>query len=266
MLNFVPEIDRKIDFYLTGELEPDNQDCLDVEQESLHDVAVNQVVDRQTQTTLPLEVESIAPVPIVVEDRVRPQRKTTVTIKTKDCVDSVKKPTNKDDISNLEHLKPLPRPLSDYFKESRPNQFYEFEARWNYLKRMVEKRIERKNATPRLDQILMLRHAKRRCNTNHIEPRNSQEHHVAPNYFVKCKLSEYEMKQRTARIYHSLPEVKDQEKEKIKNYQKIQFYNNRKVYGKKLLENRRHGKINYPIRSKLEGDFLDSTEPFQSYP
>lgn len=62
------------------------------------------------------------------------------------------------------------------------------------------------------------------------------------------------MKRLTAKIYKRLPEVKRRRREEVTNYTKVQNYKNRLEYGRKLLENRRQGIINYPLRS-MSDDF-----------
>lgn len=162
---------------------------------------------------------------------------------------------------DLEHLKPLPLPLSEYLKFNRPDIVMRADRRAMYLKRKAEKRkfIASTRTINTLDQI-----RSSRSSSNHSQhythPRipRSQSH----IYSVKCKLSEQEMKKLTARTYQRLPEVKSKRKEEISKHMRVQNYKNKLEYGRKLLENRRQGIINYPLRASYDDNSISSQDIF----
>lgn len=164
---------------------------------------------------------------------------------------------SKQDLEDLEHLRPLPMPLSEYLKLNRPGMVCRADQRVNYLKRRAEKR--RQIASARVinsfERARMLSRSSSTATNHRSSLRSSQSMRsfsrdsLAPEYQVKCKLSEQEMKRRTAKRYNQLPEVKKQRTAEVTKHMVIQNYKNKLEYGRKLLENRRHGIINYPLRS-----------------
>lgn len=159
---------------------------------------------------------------------------------------------------DLEHLKPLPMPLSEYLKLNRPDMVMRADRRAMYLKRKAERR--KFNASTRTINALEQMRLSRGSNYSQPHPRlpRSQSH----TYSVKCKLSEQEMRRLTAKTYKRLPEVKSKRKEEVSNHMKVQNYKNKLEYGRKLLENRRHGIINYPLRASYDDNSLSSQDIF----
>lgn len=160
------------------------------------------------------------------------------------------KETRKDSPSELEHLKPLAMPLAEYFKINRPELVARSSQRAQHLKQKAEKRRVYENAKL-ADSLAQLRLSKKNKNkpqkiTNDINPDKDYTfivHDQAPRY----NFTEREMRQQTYKRYRSLPEVKKKVSEEIRDHMKKQNYKNKLTYAKKLMENRRHGIINYPL-------------------
>lgn len=152
-----------------------------------------------------------------------------------------------EDIESLEHLKPLPMPPSDYLKLNRPDILFKAECRVNYLKRRAETRRKfgAKNIIDSWEQIKL---------SSREQPKKIQRrfNFVPQNYQVRHNFTEKEMRRLTNKIYNSLPEVQKKRKEEHRNLMRVQNYKNRLDYGRKLLENRRQGIINYPIRASSD--------------
>lgn len=161
-------------------------------------------------------------------------------------VDPIKEPS----IDQLEHLRPLPLPLCEYFKLNRPNLVVRANKRALYLKQSAEKRrlMASSRILSALERIRLSPRRKRPLRNRPAPPRSASDF-FTPDYDVKLKFSEQEMKKLTAKIYKRLPEVRRKRKEEATNHMKVQNYKNRMEYGRKLLVNRRQGIINYPLRT-----------------
>lgn len=164
-------------------------------------------------------------------------------------------------LEDLEHIDSTKVPLSYYLNLRRPDIVMRADRRAMYLKRKAEKR--KFTAPTRTIDTLQLIHSSRsssNCyqNRSHTRIPRSQSH----IYSVKCKLSEQEMKKLTARTYQRLPEVKSKRNEEMSKYMKVQNYKNKLEYGRKLLENRRQGIINYPLRASYDDSSISSQDIF----
>lgn len=149
----------------------------------------------------------------------------------------------------------LPMPISEYLKINRPGLVRRADSRTMYIRR---RRTERKKASNSARIITGFQRIKLSSENMSDKPRKIQRNYAMPNYQVECKLSEHEMKRLTAKVYRRLPEVVRRKHDEVNNYLKIQNYKNKKEYGRKLLENRRHGIINYPLRNGYDNRSLDS--------
>lgn len=156
--------------------------------------------------------------------------------------------TNKEDLSltdsgieELEHLKSLPLPLSTYLKMNRPDVVMNADRRVMYLQEKAERRklMAPRRMVSSLDRIKLSPRS-----NDHLQSRD----YVAPEYNVKDQFSEKEMKRLTAKTYRRLPEVRKKCREEITNHMKVQNYKNRLEYGRRLLENRKLGIINYSLK------------------
>lgn len=145
------------------------------------------------------------------------------------------------DVEELEHLKPLPLRLSEYLKLNRPEVVLRANKRVMYLK--IKSQQRRDLAAAKV--VNCLRKIRLSPEKNNIK--QITRNYSAPEYEVKNNFSEHEMKRLTARVYEKLPEVKRRRTEEVRNHMKVQNYKNRLEYGRKLLENRRLGIINYPL-------------------
>lgn len=172
------------------------------------------------------------------------------------------------DLDNLEHLKPLPMPVSEYFKLNRPNLVQRADRRAMYVRQITERR--KQNASSRLmtafEQIRLSSKSHSNSNNGYRDNRSKQmsRNRLAPNYQIKYRLSEHEMKRLTAKTYKRLPEVKNKLREEVTKHSKVQNYKNRLEYGRKLLENRRQGIINYPLRSNGYDDRSITSSQYDS--
>lgn len=146
----------------------------------------------------------------------------------------------------LEHLKSLPLPLSYYLRRNRPELVMRAENRLCYIKNKSERRKELAS-TRIINSLEQIRLSSRSSSSSNQLV--TKRDYLAPKYQVECMLSEHEMKRLTAKTYKRLPEVKKRQREEISNHMKVQNYKNKMEYGRRLLENRRHGIINYPLRS-----------------
>lgn len=169
-------------------------------------------------------------------------------VPSKDVVHCKDVETNKEDLSltdsgieELEHLKSLPLPLSTYLKMNRPDIVMNADRRVMYLQGKAERRklLAPRRMVSSLDRIKL----SPRSNDN-LQSRD----YVAPEYNVKDQFSEKEMKRLTAKTYRRLPEVRKKCREEITNHMKVQNYKNRLEYGRRLLENRKLGIINYSLK------------------
>lgn len=162
----------------------------------------------------------------------------------------------KPDLDELSHLRPLPMPISEYLKINRPEIVRRADQRTMYLKREAEKRkAERKKALTSTKITSFDRFCKNHNRTSSKLTAISRED-MALEYQVEHKLSVREMKRLTARVYNRLPEVKKKRNEEITKFIKAQNYKNRQEYGRKLLENRRQGRINYPLRDSRDNSSI----------
>lgn len=163
------------------------------------------------------------------------------------------------DFNRLEHLKPPPMPLSEYLRMHRPDVVKRAEKRVKYLKKREERRrfLASSKIVSSLEQIRIS------SLQNNNQPKNSHRRITAPEYQVKCKFTDREMKKLTAKIYERLPEVKKRKKEEDSKHMKALNYKNKLEYGRKLLENRRRGKIDYPLKvSNDDQSFVSSQDSF----
>jgi len=163
------------------------------------------------------------------------------------------------DLEGLEHLKPPPLTPSEYLRLNRPEMVTNADRRVKRLKSSADKRksISASKTINALEQIRLAS----RSSSNYRSQKSSlrsvpSRDSMAPTYMAKDKLSEKEMKRLTAKIYNRLPEVKKQRTEQLKKHVQVQNYKNKLEYGRKLLENRRHGVINYPLRTHYDDTSL----------
>lgn len=165
-------------------------------------------------------------------------------------IEQPKKKYTKEDLEDLEHLKPLPLTPSAYLRLNRPDMVKNADRRVMYLKKSAERRkfVASTRTNNALDQIRL----SSRNSHNNLSIKSTLSHDRSPNYQVKVKLSEREMKRLTAKNYNRLPEVKKQLNEEVTKLMKLQYNKNKREYGRKLLENRRNGVINYPLRPSYE--------------
>lgn len=161
------------------------------------------------------------------------------------------RPSKHVDLHTLEHLKPLPMPLSEYFKRNRPEIYINAEQRVMYLKRKSELR-KFMSASRVLNSFqnfkLSTKNAQRSKHSRSRTEPDFKDYMVrSPDHCVKYKITEREMRRLTARTYNRLPEVKLQRKEEVSNHMRVQNYKNKQEFSRKLLLNRRRGIINYPL-------------------
>lgn len=159
-----------------------------------------------------------------------------------------------DELIELRRLA-LPMPISEYLKINRPGVVRRAESRTMYIRR---RKTERKKASSSARIITGFQRIRLSSDNMSEKPKKILRNYAMPNYQVECKLSEHEMKRLTAKVYRRLPEVVRRKHDEVNNYLKIQNYKNKKEYGRKLLENRRHGIINYPLRIGYDNRSLDS--------
>lgn len=179
---------------------------------------------------------------------------------------------NKDfEINRFEHLRPNPMPLNEYLRQNRPEFISRANGRVLYMRKRAEMRkyIASSKIITALEQIrLSAKNSRSSLYGNHVEPsRQPVRDYITPDYNVKCKLSEYEMKRLTARVYKRLPEVKKRRQEEVKNYMKVQNIKNKSEYVRKMFENRKQGIINYPIINYPnydDGSITSSQDKFSS--
>ena len=211
---------------------------------------------------------------------------------------------SKSDLEGLEHLKPLPLTPSDYLKLKRPDLVYKADRRVMHLKKCTERRKilaseKRRNALEQIDQapkttLIRAKNvhhqdrpgSKAETNNNRPSGRSSIRSSMSrdslnPSSLGVFRLTEREMKRRTASVYNKLPEVKQQRTEETKKFNRAQLYKDKLEYGRTLNENRRHGIINYPLMSNYDqrslvgsqddslissGDRSSDGLKFESYP
>lgn len=165
------------------------------------------------------------------------------------------------ELDGLEHLKPLPMPLIEYFKLNRPHLMERANCRRSHLK-MKSDRRKQNASTIFANQIAILRQNNRKNRTKTSTqikiPPSKDYTFITNNNNVKYNFTEREIRQQTNRRYQSLPEVKKKADEEIKNHMKVQYYRNKLNYGRKLLQNRRQGIINYPIIATSDDVSLSS--------
>lgn len=171
------------------------------------------------------------------------------------------------DLQELEHLRPLPLPLSEYLKQNRPEFYNDATRRSMTIEMLGEKRRKRAEARAKMTNLLDGRvinafgqiRLSSRGDSTYPRRRQMPRNLVAPDYNVKVRMSEREMKRLTAKTYDKLPEVKLQRQEEVKKLLKVQNYKNRLQYGRKLLKNRRNGLINYPLKV-YDDDTINNTQ------
>lgn len=149
----------------------------------------------------------------------------------------------------------LPMPISEYLKINRPTVVRRADCRRMYIRRRKHERRKASASSRIISGFQKIRISPQKSQEG---PRRSLKSYTMPEYQVECKLSEHEMRRLTNKIYRRLPEVVRRKHDEINNYLRIQNYKNKKEYGRKLLENRRHGIINYPLRHNYDSRSLDS--------
>lgn len=172
------------------------------------------------------------------------------------------------DIDDLEHLKPLPMPLMDYFRMNRP----ELMARAHYRAQHMKQKSERRkiNASSLFaNQLAAMKSTERKKRNKPLnkptKTRVKDQTYIHYPNTIKYNFTEKEIRQQTNKRYQSLPEVRKKVDEEINNYKKLQNYRNKIQYGRKLLQNRRQGKINYPLIATSDDVSLSSyQEDFSS--
>lgn len=159
---------------------------------------------------------------------------------------------------DLEHLRPLPMPLCEYLKLNRPDVVRRADLRAMRLKKQAERRkfISSTKTINALEHIRL----SSRTGSNYNQARPRLPRSQSQTYSVNYKLSEKEMKRLTAKTYKRLPEVKRKRKEEVSNHMRVQNYKNKLEYGRKLLENRKLGIINYPLRSSYDDSSVSSQD------
>lgn len=174
------------------------------------------------------------------------------------------------DTDELEHLKAPPMPLSQYLSINRPRTMINIHHRALSMHDKVQRR--KLLATRVIDSFERLRLSSRNSSNIGYKSKQFQSRPPlpssrgtfntcnAPQFHVKCKISEDEMRRRTAKTYQKLPEVKEKQKKELTKIMKIENFKKQKEYAKKLLENRRHGRINYPLRTSYEDTSILSSQ------
>lgn len=163
------------------------------------------------------------------------------------------------DLKRLEQLA-LPVPLSEYYKLNRPELFFRAISRINYLKRRAEKR-RRYESVKIVNSLERMRLSSKRTTNKHpsLWKRVQREQNFeAHEYYVKRNFTEKQMREMTNKIYRSLPEVTEKKIKEDRNHMKVVNYKNRLQYGRRLHENQKHGKINYPIIAASDDISTDS--------
>lgn len=175
---------------------------------------------------------------------------------------------SKPNLDELEHLKPLPMPLSHYLRMNRPELVRAAERRVMYIRKKAERRKQFASSRT-INALDMIRSSSRTISNKgtsslrsslRSSTRTVSRESVAPDYQVRYKLSEHEMRRLTARVYNRLPEVTRQRKEEVTKHMKVQNYKNKMEYGRKLLLNRRQGVINYPLRTNNDDSSIISSQ------
>lgn len=173
-------------------------------------------------------------------------------------------------IRDYEHLRPLPMPLSYYLKLNRPNMVRDADRRVLYLKKKAERRraLAAEEALSLLDQLrISSRTSSNKRSTSSLRSsmvRTVSRNSMPQGYQVKYNFSEHEMKRLTAKIYNRLPEVKKQRNQEVSKHRKLQNYKNKLDYGRKLVENRRRGIINYPLKTHFDESSVMSSQEDES--
>lgn len=169
-------------------------------------------------------------------------------------------------INDLKHLKAPKMPLSEYLKRNRPDIWMNVEARSAYIRKISEERKSQRahRIMSSLERVCISTQSRKRNNylkqtTNQRPPMRTMED-IAPDYCVRHKVSEREMKQLTLRNYRRLPEVKKQKLEQINKHLKEQYYRNRQLYGRMLRNNFKNGIINYPLRVAYDDRSITSSQ------
>lgn len=179
-------------------------------------------------------------------------------------------------MKDLEHLKGLRMPLSEYLRKNRPDILLNVQARSSYIKKISEERKSQRayRIINSLERIRISSKTKKRsASSNNLNNRYQQARQTAqrqpvrtmrnldaPDYCVKHKLGEREMKQLTLKNYRRLPEVKKQKLEEVNKHLKEQYYRNRQSYGRMLLNNFKNGIINYPLRTSYDDRSITSSQ------
>lgn len=162
--------------------------------------------------------------------------------------------TSEDDLLELKR-QALPMPISEYLKINRPTMVHQADRRRMYIRKLKH---ERRKASASSRIISGFQKIKISSQKTSERPRKPTRNYATPDYQVECKLSEYEMRKLTNKIYRRLPEVVRRKRDEMNNFLKIQNFKNKREYGRKLLENRRQGIINYPLRHSHDSRSLDS--------
>lgn len=256
----IPEIDRKLAL-LNGESYLKNPTNL------LESTPLKQATLRPTSTepnlieadTLethvfeqnPIEVQPIKSARCVQTKEIKTTKPKVNWIDTPKVFDKRIKPN----LEELEHLRPLPMPLNHYLRINRPDMIMASERRVMDWKEKAKKR--RHTTSSRTFNRFEMTRSSSGASSNRYGsslrsslrslPRSVSGDSFAPNYQVRNKLSQGEMKRLTARVYNRLPEVKRQRNDEVTKHMKVQNYKNKLEYGRMLLMNRRQGVINYPL-------------------
>lgn len=172
---------------------------------------------------------------------------------------------NKVSIKDLEHLRAPRMPLCEYLRRNRPDILMNVEARSSYIKKISEERKSLR-AYRIISSLERIRISSRTRKKTHPQkqtaqkPQREMKNFDAPDYSVRHKLCEREMKQLTLRNYRRLPEVKKQKLEEVNKHLKEQYYKNRQLYGRMLLNNFKNGIINYPLRASYDDRSITSSQ------
>lgn len=170
-------------------------------------------------------------------------------------------------IKDLEHLRAPRLPLSEYLRKNRPDILLNVEARSSYIRKISEERKSQRayRILSSLERIRISSRTRKSSHRNQYQridqrPMRAMKNLDAPDYCVRHKQSEREMKQLTLRNYKRLPEVKKQKLEEVNKHLKEQYYKNRQLYGRMLLNNFKNGIINYPLRASYDDRSITSSQ------
>lgn len=165
---------------------------------------------------------------------------------------------NLEDLELVKELS-LPLPLSEYLRLNKPKMVLQANIRATYIK----ERAARRKYMASLRNVNLFEQARlssRRSKSTRNFLKSTSRENLAPIYKVKYKFSEQEMKQLTKKHYNRLPEVKKQHNEEVTKHMRVQNYKNKLEYGRKLLENRRRGIINYPLKTNHDDSSIMSSQ------